>query len=795
MSAEVAQAFAGGGPPATPSKPAGHAEVCLPLTRTLRSLPDDGIVAPDWACRVQDPPLTPPFSPGDENRQSMADAEEPKGSDPRRKLTFNDMPRLGRPAMDSQLERIRACSEDLSLFPYSQTYRETVATNVKMLLVEIVAGQRRDVDDGLAFFNARPSCGYDLPPLVQLKSRVPESIPRPVFVYNELTSANLAALGYGCSDGGRPYQYRPPLTVKLQFDADKPAVGAQADPNPAALEKHKLALAQVDAKIVSAKTVSAQKNAARKEEIMQYLEQQKAAFMEFLQKQGENSEGPPMAAEDSEEEPDEVDSFRRLEGGIFQEMDMITRAEEYTGDQDSTPFPIAPPWVDLALVARSAEAADVDLRIGRHNLRAVAPFGPRRLEGAAEALASGVYFAGGSFSFIPTTSAEPSPLAAEYAAAALQSSPDLTAAQHLALGFGRSAHELTAKISLDTEKPTVGVQAKPDPAVIEKHEQGLSKLDDKIAQSRKAASAKNAQRKEDLAKFLAEQRAEKTPANDAEDSGSEQGVSEPDDDFLHEVLEAGVAQELEIIERAEERKASNTLAFPGLRMGEEELAAQAGPSWVEAKQAGLTEWGIEHKAIAGDDANEQAFPCKSIRVKHDLGDLDVVDQRTDDEGKPLEGGFEPVEVEEAVDPATLNSKPASEEDPMSFEMPEDGYVWKTAPEPTPLSEEELKSCEAMFVRDSPDMFSFELPGSLTDVVPEGLDDAKNAARVPQAIVTSANPESATALLEAPAESSTSLEAPVSVPTTEFVAEQPSAPEMAEAESAKAKQHSDAILVS
>ena len=39
----------------------------------------------------------------------MADAEEPKGSDPRRKLTFNDMPRLGRPAMDSQLERIRAC--------------------------------------------------------------------------------------------------------------------------------------------------------------------------------------------------------------------------------------------------------------------------------------------------------------------------------------------------------------------------------------------------------------------------------------------------------------------------------------------------------------------------------------------------------------------------------------------------------------------------------------------------------------------------------------------------------------
>ena len=43
--------------------------------------------------------------------------------------------------------------------------------------------------------------------------------------------------------------------------------------------------------------------------------------------------------------------------------------------------------------------------------------------------------------------------------------------------------------------------------------------------------------------------------------------------------------------------------------------------------------------------------------------------------------------------------------------------------------------------------------------------------------------------------STSLKAPVSVPTTEFVAEQPSAPEMAEAESAKAKQHSDAILVS
>eukprot|EP01045_Picozoa_sp_COSAG04_P025945 COSAG04_NODE_3501_length_2767_cov_25.537683_2_plen_235_part_01 len=201
MSAEVAQAFAGG-PPATPSKPAGHAEVRLPLARTLRSLPDDGIsaLAPDWACRVQDPPLTPPFSPGDENRQSMADAEEPN-ADPRRKLTFKDMPRLGRPAMDSQLERVRACSEDLSLFPYSQTYRETVATNVKMLLVEIVAGQRRDVDDGLAFFNARPSCGYDLPPLVQLKSRVPESIPRPVFLYNELTSANLAALGYGCSDG------------------------------------------------------------------------------------------------------------------------------------------------------------------------------------------------------------------------------------------------------------------------------------------------------------------------------------------------------------------------------------------------------------------------------------------------------------------------------------------------------------------------------------------------------------------------------------------------------------------
>ena len=274
---------------------------------------------------MQDPPLTPPFSPGDENRQSMADAEEPnaaKGPDPRRKLTFKDMPRLGRPAMDNQLERVRSRSEDLSVFPYSQTYRETVATNVKMLLVEIVAGQRVDMDDGLAFLNARPSCGYNLPPLVQLKSRVPESIPRPVFVFEELTAAKLAALGYGrgeagYNDGGRPYQYRYPLTVKLQFDAEKPTVGVQAKPDPAALEKHKLALAQVDAKIQQGREVSAQKNAARKEEIMQYLEQQKAAFMDFLQKQGENSEGPPMRAEDSEEEPDEVDSFRRLEGGVF----------------------------------------------------------------------------------------------------------------------------------------------------------------------------------------------------------------------------------------------------------------------------------------------------------------------------------------------------------------------------------------------------------------------------------------------------------------------------------------------
>ena len=57
--------------------------------------------------------------------------------------------------------------------------------------------------------------------------------------------------------------------------------------------------------------------------------------------------------------------------------------------------------------------------------------------------------------------------------------------------FGRSAHELTAKISLDTEKPTVGVQVKPDPAALEKHKLALAQVDAKVVALSKKHSGKH----------------------------------------------------------------------------------------------------------------------------------------------------------------------------------------------------------------------------------------------------------------------------------------------------------------
>ena len=66
------------------------------------------------------------------------------------------------------------------------------------------------------------------------------------------------------------------------------------------------------------------------------------------------------------------------------------------------------------------------------------------------------------------------------APAAVPSVPELAAAQHVAIGFGRyqfSGNEAVAeKISFDADKPNVGVQAKPDPASLEKHTQELSQV-------------------------------------------------------------------------------------------------------------------------------------------------------------------------------------------------------------------------------------------------------------------------------------------------------------------------------
>ena len=105
-------------------------------------------------------------------------------------------------------------------------------------------------------------------------------------------------------------------------------------------------------------------------------------------------------------------------------------------------------------------------------------------------------------------------------------------------------------------------------------------------------------------------------ADVAVESCPEQEVSEPDDDFVQ--LVDGLAQEMEIIDRAEARATKlgrdyNSLAFCGLKTSDEEFAARAGPSWIEAKQTGVKEWGLENMPIV--DLTQTEFPSRCVALQ------------------------------------------------------------------------------------------------------------------------------------------------------------------------------------
>ena len=250
--------------------------------------------------------------------------------------------------------------------------------------------------------------------------------------------------------------------------------------------------------------------------------------------------------------------------------------------------------------------------------------------------------------------------------ATLPSVPELSAAQHLALGFGRLPNEALAdKISFDGNKLTVRVPAARDQAALEKHKQELSQLDAKIKASMQVAAAKNAERIGELLQFLDEHKAalmeeqqSKTPASERD---PDQDESKPDD-FL-QLLERGVAQEMAIINRADTRQRGdrNAVAFQGYAMDEK----SAGSRWVEAKNAGRTEWGIEHEPIHEVDGGMDQTPFPLRRF--------VVPGLDEDEVTSLsksESDEDVKEAEEAVDPSTLRSSLYTDGDDMiSFELP------------------------------------------------------------------------------------------------------------------------------
>ena len=237
---------------------------------------------------------------------------------------------------------------------------------------------------------------------------------------------------------------------------------------------------------------------------------------------------------------------------------------------------------------------------------------------------------------------------------------ELSAAQHLALGFGRGfAGALSDKITLDLDKPTVGVQVKPDQAALEKHERDLSQLDVKIKERLQVAAAKNAARKEALLQYLEEQKAalleEQKNASPSDASDSEPDESEPDEDFL-QLLERGVAQELALISRSEGRQGDlNAVGFQGFV-----TMAEVPPKLAEARQAGRTEWGIEHDPIQESNKDESPFPLRRF----------FVPGLVEGEGLLPENSKED---EEEVDPLTFRpSQNDAGGDVLNFELPTQG---------------------------------------------------------------------------------------------------------------------------
>jgi hypothetical protein len=229
---------------------------------------------------------------------------------------------------------------------------------------------------------------------------------------------------------------------------------------------------------------------------------------------------------------------------------------------------------------------------------------------------------------------------------------EMSAEQHLALGFGRRpARALAGKITLDLNKSDVGMQAQPDQAALDKHEHDLSRLDAKIKEGLQVATIKNAARKEALLQFLEEQKATLLE--------EQNNASQSDEDFL-QLLERGVAQELAVISRTETRQGDlNAVEFQGLVLDE----VLESPEWAAAKQAGRTEWGIEHEPTQDAQKgrmDETPFPLHRFSVPG----LEEEDTLLPEVWK---------EEDEAVDPSTFRpSQHADGSDALSFELPTQG---------------------------------------------------------------------------------------------------------------------------
>ena len=350
--------------------------------------------------------------------------------------------------------------------------------------------------------------------------------------------------------------------------------------------------------------------------------------------------------------------------------------------------------INMAFAEHREALEKLDEKLHRHT--AISAFGTYRLSASKESAALWSPF----YAYIAEVVA--GPLAAEYACRG--DATELTLVQRATKSFGAfgNAPALSDKFYADTTrcspKPDV------DAADMQKHKDALAALDEKIVAAKETASAKNAEKRTALAAYVEQQKAEAPePLEDIEDADA--------DKLYLELIEAGVAQEEDLIARSESREAQsdlNTAVFAGIARSESELAMCK-----DALAAGLAEWGSTPSEAV--DANEVVFPFGKCPV---LGDnCPGLEDATAPSKSTVEQQLKDLDVGTVLeDCSSIELRGDKDEKPLDHELPEEGAWSPFEPMFEPLTEDDVEKISHVYdrVEDEP-MFGFELPKDLSDV--------------------------------------------------------------------------------